>query len=367
MAKKKQDLIDEAKALGLELDHKGKISEMEESIEVAKAGLSDSQIEDKLHEAKEEAEAKQKKPEKVEELEDENEPVPEVDGVDETESPSVEPEKKTAKAGKRSAKALAEAEELEAKEERKTKGEEVETEKPKHKPQPQARPKIERRSKKYKAAHKLIDSEKQYNVVEAVELAKKTSTVNFDASLELHFNLNVDPKLADQNIRGSVVLPGGTGKSVRIAVYGNEEDVKAAKTAGADLAYGDELLDLLKKEQIDFDVLISTPEMMSKLGQFAKLLGPKGLMPNPKSGSVTKNVGQAVKEAKGGKVEYRVDKQSIVHVALGKTSFVSADLVKNAQALIDAVKEARPASIKGIYLKSAYLTTTMGPSIKLEV
>jgi large subunit ribosomal protein L1 len=162
-------------------------------------------------------------------------------------------------------------------------------------------------------------------------------------------------------------LPHGTGKTLRVAVFGNDDDVKAAKAAGADKAEGDAFLEDLKKGVFDFDVLIATPDVMAKLGQFAKQLGPKGLMPNPKSGTVTKNVAQAVKDAKAGRVEYRVDKQGIIHTGLGKVSFEPKALLANAKTVIKAVQDARPASIKGVYMKSASVTTSMGPSIKLDL
>jgi large subunit ribosomal protein L1 len=257
-------------------------------------------------------------------------------------------EKPTAKAGKRSAKAVAEAEEKQAKAQRKAAGTDENAEaKPKKAVKP-ARSLLERRSKGYRKSAQLVDKTKQYSLAEAVELAKKTSSVKFDATVELHINLNVDPKQADQNIRGTTTLPAGTGKTVNVAV--------------AD----DDLLAKLDKGQIDFDVLVATPDFMPKLGKYAKLLGPRGLMPNPKSGTVATDVKKAVEEAKAGRVEYRVDSTGIIHTAFGKVSFSAADLQKNAGAVIDAVKAAKPASIKGVYIKSMYITTTMGPSVKLQ-
>lgn len=281
---------------------------------------------------------------------------------------AVEAEPKTTKAGKRSAKALKEAEEKEAKEERKiqSKTEEAdENKKPKVAQKP-ARSRLERRSKNYRKSAELVDKTKAYKLGEALDVIKKTSSVKFDASVELHIRLGVDPRQADQNIRGTVVLPGGSGKTVRVAVFADADDVAKAKKAGADIAAGEEFLQQLDKEQVDFDVLIATPAQMAKLGKYARLLGPKGLMPNPKSGTVTTDVAKAVTEAKGGKVEYRVDSNGIVHVAVGKVSFEAAKLEQNAQAVLGAIKGAKPASLKGAYVRSVYLTTTMGPSVQLD-
>lgn len=285
--------------------------------------------------------------------------------ADETAKP-VERTTEVAKAGKRSAKALEEAEEKEAKEARKA---EDKTDEPAEKPKKivkPARSRLERRSKNYKEAAKLVDKTKEYILSEAVELARTTSTVKFDASVELHIRLGVDPKQADQNIRNNVVLPAGTGKSVRVAVFGDEDDVKKAKTAGADVAKADEFLQQLDKGEIDFDVLIASPKSMAKLGKYAKVLGPKGLMPNPKSGTVATDIAKAVKEAKAGKVEYRVDSTGIIHLSVGKTSFTAEQLKQNIDVLLASVKSAKPSSIKGTYVQSVFLTTTMGPSIKIS-
>ncbi len=272
----------------------------------------------------------------------------------------------TAKAGKRSAKALKEDEEKQAKEARKAGAQtDEEATKPKTAAKP-ARSRLERRSKSYREKAKLIDSAKTYKLAEALEVAQKTNTVKFDASVDLHIRLGVDPRQADQNIRGTVVLPGGTGKNVRVAVFADVEDVAKAKKAGADIAAGEEFLQQLDKEVVDFDVLIATPQQMAKLGKYARLLGPKGLMPNPKSGTVTTDVTKAVNEAKGGKVEYRVDSTGIVHVAIGKVSFDAAKLRQNAEAVLGALKAAKPASLKNQYVKSMYVTTSMGPSIQID-
>ncbi|MDO5480689.1 MAG: 50S ribosomal protein L1 [Candidatus Saccharibacteria bacterium] len=225
---------------------------------------------------------------------------------------------------------------------------------------------MERRGKKYQEAHKLIEKGKVYSLKDGVELAIKTSPVKFDASLEAHVRLGVDPRQADQNIRTTLVLPNGNGKTVRVAVFAPLDVAKAAKSAGADIAEDEEFLKRLDKGEIEFDVLISTPQYMPKLGKYARLLGPKGLMPNPKAGTVTMDVEKAVKEAKAGKVEYRVDKQAIVHIGLGKVSFGADKLLANAEAFFDSLKAQKPASLKGSYVKSVYITTTMGPSIEIE-
>ncbi len=274
--------------------------------------------------------------------------------------------KATAKAGKRSEKVLKEVEAKQAKEERKTLApEEASSEKPKKTVKP-ARSKLERRSKGYRKVSELIEANKTYALADALDLAVKTSPTKFDATVELHINLGVDPKQADQNIRQMVVLPAGTGKTVRVAVFADGDDIAKAKKAGADIAAADEFLQQLDKGTIDFDVLVSTPAMMAKLGKYARVLGPKGLMPNPKSGTVTANVAKAVTEAKAGRVEFRVDSTGIIHVGVGKVSFGKDKLVQNAKAIIDSVKAAKPASVKATYLRSAFVTTTMGPSIKLD-
>jgi large subunit ribosomal protein L1 len=264
---------------------------------------------------------------------------------------------KTTKAGKHSAKALKEAEELEAKEARKAaKVDQTAPAVPK-KAQKPARSRLERRGKKFREAAKLIDTTKTYNAAEAVELAIKTSPVKFDATVELHINLNVDPKQADQNVRDVIALPAGTGKVVRVAVFDD------AKVTDADLSGIETITKALDKGELNFDVLIATPAQMPKLGKYARVLGPKGLMPNPKSGTVTTDVAKAVKEAKAGRVEYRVDSTGIVHLGVGKVSFGREKLLENVQAVFTSIKGNKPASVKGTYVKSAHLTTAMGPSI----
>ncbi len=271
-----------------------------------------------------------------------------------------------AKSGKKSKKHL---EEVKAEEERQARKEERKAEEAAVKPKgatPITRPRIERRGKKYQAAAKLVEKGKVYTLAEALELALKTSPVKFDASVEIHARLGVDPRQADQNIRTTLVLPNGNGKTVRVAVFAPLDVCKAAKAAGADIAEDEEFLKQLEKGTINFDVLIATPQYMPKLGKFARLLGPKGLMPNPKAGTVTMDVEKAVKEAKAGKVEYRVDKQAIVHIGVGKTSFGVEKLAENANAFFDSLKAQKPNTLKGSYVKSVFITTTMGPSIQIE-
>lgn len=276
-------------------------------------------------------------------------------------------EEKFAKSGKKSKKHI---EEVKAEEERQArkadaKAAEAAADKPKG-AAPVTRPKIERRGKKYQEAAKLVETGKVYTLKEALELATKTNPTKFAATVEAHVRLGVDPRQADQNIRATVVLPHGNGKTVRVAVFAPLDEAKKAIAAGADIAEDEEFLKRLEKGEINFDVLISTPAYMPKLGKFARLLGPKGLMPNPKAGTVTTDIEKAVKEAKSGKVEYRVDKQSIIHIGLGKTNFDQAQLLENAETFFESLKSHRPASLKGNYVKSIYITTTMGPSIPVE-
>lgn len=282
-----------------------------------------------------------------------------------TDTEAVAEEVKTAKAGKRSAKAIKEAEEKEAKEERKASGEEAKAEKPKQKQNP-PKSQLERKGKQYRKLAEQIEKGKEYSLDQAMELATKTSPVKFDATVELHLNLGVDPRHADQNIRDMVVLPAGTGKSVRVAVFAEAEAAEAAKKAGAEIAGEEEVTKMLDKGVFDFDVLISQPMQMAKLGKYARVLGPKGLMPNPKSGTVAVDVAKAVKEAKAGRVEFRVDSTGIVHLGIGKVSFGKDKLVQNARAVLVSIKAAKPASLKGSYVKAIYATTSMGPSITIQ-
>ncbi|MDB5176443.1 MAG: Ribosomal protein [Candidatus Saccharibacteria bacterium] len=285
-----------------------------------------------------------------------------------TEAPA---EKKTAKAGKRSEKAQTEVAEKLEKEARKEAGdtapqsEEAENNIKKGKA-PVVRPRAERRGKSYRKVAELVEKNKTYSLTDAIALAIQTNPSKFDASVELHIRLGVDPRQADQNIRATVGLPNGSGKTVRVAVFAPEADHAEAKKAGADVVGDEEFLKQLDKEELNFDTLISTPQYMARLGKYARLLGPRGLMPNPKSGTVAADVVKAVSEAKAGKVEYRVDKQAIVHVAIGKVSFGADKLLVNANAFFDSLKSQKPSGLKANYVKSANLSTTMGPGIKVE-
>jgi len=284
---------------------------------------------------------------------------------------TVEEEKATAKAGKRSDKALREAEEKAEKEARKEAGdttpqsEEAESNAKKG-PKPVTRPRLERRGKNYRKVAELVEKNKVYSLADALELATKTNPVKFDASVEVHVRLGVDPRQADQNVRSTVSLPNGSGKTIRVAVFAPEAEHEAAKKAGADIVGDEAFIKQLEKEELNFDTLIATPQYMPKLGKFARLLGPRGLMPNPKAGTVATDVVKAVTEAKAGKVEYRVDKQGIVHLSIGKVSFGADKLAVNAKAFFDSLQAQKPSSLKGGYVKSTSLSTTMGPSIKVE-
>jgi large subunit ribosomal protein L1 len=279
-------------------------------------------------------------------------------------------EVKTAKSGKRSEKAIAETEAKIAKEERKVAGDTTpqseEAVSVAKGPRPITRPLIERRGKAYQKAAELVEKDTVYSLSDALELATKTNPSKFDASVEVHVKLGVDPRQADQNIRATVSLPNGSGKTIRVAVFAPETDHASATKAGADIVGDETLLAQLDKENIDFDVLIATPAYMPRLGKYARLLGPRGLMPNPKSGSVAIDVAKATQEAKAGKVEYRVDKQAIVHLSIGKVSFGAAKLAENAKAFFDSLQSQKPSTLKSAYVKSTSISTTQGPGIKVE-
>lgn len=327
---KKADLLAQAEGLGLKLTDKNTIAEIEAAISSVDAPAAEVVVNTEIEQA---------------------------DTV-------------TAKAGKRSAKALAEVEAKVQKEARKEAGDTspVDGEAPvvKKGPRPVTRPLIERRGKNYRKVAEQVDANKEYSLADAIALAVETNPAKFDASVEVHVRLNVDPRQADQNIRATVSLPNGTGKTIRVAVFAPEADHKAASAAGADVVGDETFLAQLDKEVIDFDVLIATPQYMPKLGKYARLLGPRGLMPNPKSGSVATDVAKAVSEAKAGKVEYRVDKQAIVHLGVGKVSFGTAKLSENAKSFFDSLIAQKPSSIKGSYVRSISISTTMGPGIKVE-
>jgi len=224
-----------------------------------------------------------------------------------------------------------------------------------------------KRGKRYSNAIKLVDRTVQYDVTEAVNLVKQTAVAKFDETIEAHIRLGVDGRHADQQVRGAVVLPHGTGKTVRVLVFAKGDKVTEAEAAGADYVGGEELVPKIQNEGwFEFDVVVATPDMMGVVGRLGRVLGPKGLMPNPKAGTVTMDVAKAVKEIKAGKIEYRLDKTNIIHVPIGKASFSSEQLVENFQTLIGAIIKAKPATAKGQYLRSVTLASTMGPGIKIN-
>lgn len=331
---KKADLLAEAQKLGLEVTDKNTIAQIEEAIAnvVAPAAPAEAPAAEVTEEATEEVHL--------------------------------------AKAGKRSAKALAEANAKAEKEARKEAGDTSaqgdEEAVVKKGPRPVTRPLIERRGKNYRKAAEKVEKDTLYSLENALKLATETSPSKFDASVELHIRLNVDPRQADQNIRATVGLPHGTGKTVRVAVFAPEDEHKVAKEAGADIAGDETFIAQLEKGTIDFDILIATPQYMPKLGKYARLLGPRGLMPNPKSGTVATDIAKAVKDKKAGAVEYRVDKQAIVHLGIGKVSFGGDKLIENARAFFDSLQSQKPTSLKGGYVKSITVSTSMGPGIKVE-
>ena len=224
-----------------------------------------------------------------------------------------------------------------------------------------------KRGKKYVEAAKAIDRATLYDAADAVALVKKTAVAKFDETIEAHIRTGCDGRHADQQIREAVVLPHGTGKKVRILVFAKDAKAEEAKAAGADYVGGEELIPKIQNENwFEFDVVVATPDMMGVVGRLGRVLGPKGLMPNPKAGTVTMDVTKAVQEIKAGKIEYRLDKTNIIHVPVGKASFTEEQLADNFQTLIDAINKARPAAVKGQYLKSVVLTSTMGPGVKVN-
>lgn len=219
-----------------------------------------------------------------------------------------------------------------------------------------------KKGKKYQAALKLVDSKKLYTLEEAVELVKQTSTTKFDATIDVSFRLNVDPRQADQQIRGTIVLPHGNGKTKKVLAITNK--VEEAKSAGADFVGGKEMLEKIQTQNwFDFDIIVATPDMMGELGKMGRLLGPKGLMPNPKTGTVAVDIAKAIQEIKAGKVEYRVDKEANMHVCVARCSFDGQKVMDNITALTDQLVKVRPSSVKGIFFKNAVIHTTMGPAI----
>jgi len=222
------------------------------------------------------------------------------------------------------------------------------------------------KSKRYITASSKVDNFKNYTVTEAINLVKETALAKFDETIDLAFRLGVDPRHADQMIRGALALPAGTGKSIRVCVITSGEKIKAAEEAGADFVGGDDLIQKIQGGWLDFDRMIASPDMMGKIGRIGRVLGPRGLMPNPKVGTVTPDVAKAVAEQKAGKVEYRTEKTGIIHVAMGKKSFSADDLEKNFVSIISAIMKAKPSSAKGTYLKSLTISSTMGPGIKID-
>ena len=337
MAKSKAELLAEAQGMGLDVTAKNTVAEITAAI----AAMSQTPVE----------------PVEAGDLS-----IAEEGETIQAEEAGEEP--KLAKAGKRSAKGVeaaeAKAEKTEAQHHRSETTIEDAENKPKIAVKP-TRSRLERRSKGYRKAAEQLEAGKAYTLEEGLTLATKTSSVKFDATVELHVNLGVDPRHADQNIRDNLVLPSGTGKTVRVAVFADEDN------SGADLAGVEAITKDLEKGTINFDILVSTPANMAKLGKYARMLGPRGLMPNPKSGTVTQDIQKAVSEAKAGRVEYRVDSSGIVHMGIGKVSFGPEKLLKNAQAVMTSLKGNKPQSVKGNYIKAIHLTTTMGPSILVDI
>ena len=223
-----------------------------------------------------------------------------------------------------------------------------------------------KRGKKYRATAELVDRSKKYSADEACELIKKTATAKFDETVEVAVKLGVDPRHADQMIRGAVVLPAGTGKTKRVAVFTRGEKQAQAKEAGADIVGAEDLVEQVQGGMLDFDVVIASPDMMALVGRLGRVLGPRGLMPNPKTGTVTPDVAKAVSDSKGGKIDYRTEKTGIIHAPIGKASFAAGDLKKNLSVIIDALSRAKPASAKGTYMQSVTLSCTMGPGIAVD-
>lgn len=223
-----------------------------------------------------------------------------------------------------------------------------------------------KRGKKYRNVVEQIEKGREYSLEDAIDLLKKTAVSKFDSSVEIHVNLNVDPSNADHQVRGSVLMPAGLGKDKKVAVVASVEKEKEAKDAGADFVGGQDIIEKIEKGWLGFDVLVATPDMMPHVGKIGKILGTKGLMPNPKVGTVTTDVAKAIKEIKKGRANYKIDKSGILHAGVGKVSFKNEDLAENIKTFMDAIHHAKPASMKGTFIKTIHLTTTMGPSVKLE-
>ena len=221
--------------------------------------------------------------------------------------------------------------------------------------------------KRLKAANATVDREKLYTIVEAVSLVRGNATAKFDETIEISMNLGIDPRHADQNVRGAVNLPNGTGKTVRVAVFARDAKAEEAKEAGADIVGAEDLMETIQSGEINFERLIATPDMMPLVGRLGKVLGPKGLMPNPKVGTVTPNPGAAVKDAKGGQVQFRAEKTGIVHAGVGKASFTEEAIAQNVKAFVDAIVKAKPSGAKGAYVKRIAISSTMGPGVKIDI
>jgi large subunit ribosomal protein L1 len=221
-------------------------------------------------------------------------------------------------------------------------------------------------SKRFRAAFGTVSREKLYSVADAVKLVKKNATAKFDETIEIAFNLGIDPKQSDQTVRGAVTLPGGTGKTVRVAVFAKDAKAAEAKAAGADIVGAQDLAEKVEKGEINFDRVIATPDMMAVVGKLGKVLGPRGLMPNPKLGTVTPNVTEAVKAAKGGQVQYKADKAGVVHAGIGKASFAEKAIEDNVRAIVAAINAARPQNMKGTYIKKVSVSSTMGPGLQID-
>lgn len=321
---------------------------------------------DKVKSTKDKVVKKDVKTEKLEASSSKLEKIPEKPAVKKTTKAAVKPADTLAKSGKRSKKVQVEAAEKVAKEAKKVESKKDKVESS-EKPKAVQKPRVVKYSKNQKAARELVELEKLYTLSEAIDLLPKLSRVKFDATAELHATLNIDPKQADQMVRTSASLPAGTGKSVRVAVLAGDKDAAEAKKAGADISDAAELLGAIGKGKFDFDILVATPEKMAELGRHAKVLGPKGLMPSPKNGTVTPKPADVIAEIKKGRVELKNDPSGIVHVSFGKLSFASKDLLANAKAAIAALQNARPAGVKGVYMRSLYITSSMSPSIKLDI
>lgn len=224
-----------------------------------------------------------------------------------------------------------------------------------------------KRSKKYQDSVKLYDKQNLFDITDALDTSLKTAKAKFDETVELHVRLGVDSRHADQQVRGAVVLPNGTGKKVRVLVFARDDSAEAARNAGAEFVGAEDMMEKIQKENwMDFDVVIATPDMMGIVGRLGRVLGPRGLMPNPKAGTVTPDVAQAVTDAKAGKIEYRLDKTNIIHCPIGKTSFGTEKLKENLDALMDAIVKAKPSAAKGQYIRSCVVATTMGPGVKIN-